>query len=503
MATVAASRAERRIRGAEKPDDHVLVIFGATGDLSRRKLLPGLFHLAETGLLPDGYRIVGASHQDLSDDEFRDFARGASEQFGVLKPSDRSCDWQAFAQRSSYVGGGFGPGSSDAVTEAVARAESELSGARRLFFFAVPPGAFGPIVQGLAEAGLNENARVIMEKPFGTDLKSAKELNALVHALFAEEQVFRIDHFLGKEAIQNILALRFANGMFEPVWNRDHIDHVQIDVPETLTVAQRVGFYDATGAFRDMVVTHLFQLLAFLAMEPPASLQSKAIVDEKVKLFQAMRPLDPDEVVRGQYEGYREHEGVAPTSDTETLVALRACVDNWRWAGVPFYFRTGKRMALGKRIVTIRFKQPPKQMFELVDDRIDAAEHNALTFDLGERGGITARFLAKRPGPTIKLEPATMRFGYEQLSTGVLEAYERLFYDAMIGDRTLFTRADGIERLWEISAPLLDNPPKTRLYPQGSWGPEPGLHDLIAPRRWHLPTIAGLAEFSPASLSGR
>lgn len=186
--------------------------------------------------------------------------------------------------------------------------------------------------------------------------------------------------------------------MFEPVWNRDHIDHVQIDVPETLTVAQRVGFYDATGAFRDMVVTHLFQLLAFLAMEPPASLQSKAIVDEKVKLFQAMRPLDPDEVVRGQYEGYREHEGVAPNSDTETLVALRACVDNWRWAGVPFYFRTGKRMALGKRIVTIRFKQPPKQMFELVDDRIDAAEYNALTFDLGERGGITAAFWPRGPG---------------------------------------------------------------------------------------------------------
>jgi glucose-6-phosphate 1-dehydrogenase len=486
MAVTTAPRAERQIHGVVKPDDHVLVVFGATGDLARRKLLPGLFHLAETGLLPDGYRVVGASKEDYSDDDFREFARQAIEEFGAVKPGEGH--WDEFAERTTYVGGGFGPGTSDPLKKAVNQAESELTGARRLFFFSVPPVAFGPIVQGLDEAGLNENARVVMEKPFGTDLKSAKELNALVHSVLDEEQVYRIDHFLGKEAIQNILALRFANGMFEPVWNRDHIDHVQIDVPETLTVAQRVGFYDATGAFRDMVVTHLFQLLGFLAMEPPASLHAKAIGDEKSKVFQAMRPLDPEkDVVRGQYEGYLDHEGVAPNSDTETMVAVRAHVDNWRWAGVPFFFRTGKRMGEGKRIVTVKFTQPPKQMFELADVSMDKVEHNALTFDLGDQGGITASFLAKKPGPTIELEPATMNFTYKQLGTGVLEAYERLFHDAMIGDKTLFTRDDGIERLWEISTPLLEKPPKAQPYPQGGWGPD-SVNDLIAPRRWHLPS---------------
>jgi glucose-6-phosphate 1-dehydrogenase len=488
MAAVSeAPSAERQIQGVTKPDDHVLVVFGATGDLARRKLLPGLYHLAETGLLPDGYRIVGASREDYTDDEFRDFARQAVEEFGTVKPSGAGCNWDGFAERLSYVGGGFGPGQSDPLKRAVAKAEDELGSTRRLFFFSVPPVAFGPIVQGLAESGLNENARVVMEKPFGTDLKSAKELNALVHSALDEEQVYRIDHFLGKEAIQNILALRFANGMFEPVWNRDHIDHVQVDVPETLTVAQRVGFYDATGAFRDMVVTHLFQLLGFLAMEPPSALMAKAISDEKAKVFEAMRPLDPADVVRGQYEGYLEHEGVSQGSDTETMVAVKAHVDNWRWAGVPFFFRTGKRMGAGKRLVTVKFTQPPRQMFELADVSMDQVEHNSLTFDLGDQGGITASFLAKKPGPVIALEPATMNFTYEQLGTGVLEAYERLFHDAMIGDKTLFTRDDGIERLWEISTPLLENPPKAQPYPQGGWGPD-SVNDLIAPRRWHLPS---------------
>ena len=223
-------------------------------------------------------------------------------------------------------------------------------------------------------------------------------------------------------------------------------------------------------------------------MEPPASFQAKAISDEKSKVFQAMQPLDPErDVVRGQYEGYLEHEGVAPNSDTETMVAVRAYVDNWRWAGVPFFFRTGKRMGAGKRLVTVKFTQPPKQMFELADVSMDRVEHNALTFDLGDQGGITASFLAKKPGPTIELEPATMNFTYQQLGTGVLEAYERLFHDAMIGDKTLFTRDDGIERLWEISTPLLEKPPKVQPYPQGGWGPDP-VNDLIAPRRWHLPS---------------
>jgi glucose-6-phosphate 1-dehydrogenase len=479
------ARAARRIDGVPTPDDHVLVIFGATGDLARRKLLPGLWHLAEAGMLPAGYRIVGVSQDSLSSDEFRELARQAVEQFGDVPPTDG--DWGAFAEHIRYVGGRFGPGTSDPLKRAVEEADADLDGARRLFFFSVPPVAFGPIVRGLDESGLAAGARVIMEKPFGTDLASARELNALVHSVLDEQQVFRIDHFLGKEGIQNILALRFANGMFEPVWNRDHIDHIQIDVPETLTVAQRVGFYDATGAFRDMVVTHLLQLLGFLAMEPPTSMDAEAIRDEKLKVFRSLRPLDPGEVVRGQYEGYLEHDGVAPGSDTETLVALVAHVDNWRWDGVPILLRTGKRMAADRKLVTIAFREPPRQLFPFADDAARRSRQDRLTVDFDERGGITASFLAKKPGPVTELERATMRFGYKSLGTGILEAYERLFHDAMIGDKTLFTSAPSIERLWEVAAPLLDAPPPVQPYAQGGWGPEPAIHDLIAPRRWALP----------------
>jgi glucose-6-phosphate 1-dehydrogenase len=474
----------RRMRGITTPDDHVLVLFGATGDLARRKLLPGLWHLAQTGMMPDGYRIVGASENALDADEFRRLARDAVDEYGVLKSSDG--DWDAFAKRMTYVDEAFGTGRTAGLARAVGHAESELGGARRLFFFAVPPSAFGPIVRGLGESGLAAGARVVMEKPFGTDLASARALNALVHTVLDEEQVFRIDHFLGKEGIQNVLALRFANGMFEPIWNRDHIDHIQIDVPETLGVDRRVGYYDATGAFRDMVVTHLLQLLGFVAMEPPRSMHARALLDAKTAVFESLRPLDPGEVVRGQYEGYRALAGVAEGSDTETLVALVARLDNARWDGVPIFLRTGKRMGADRKLVTVAFHEPPRLLLPFADADARRSRHNELTIDFDERGGITIGFLAKRPGPVIELERATMRFGYESLGTGILEAYERLFHDAMIGDKTLFTRADGIERLWEIAAPLLASPPPVEPYPQGDWGPARAMHDLIAPRRWAL-----------------
>ena len=472
------------VREDLRPRDHVIVLFGATGDLSRRKLLPGLFHLAEARLLPEGYRIVGASIEEFDENEFRAFAKQAVDEFGRLPTDDGR--WDAFVERITYVGGAFGPGSTDGLSGAVGKAEAELDGAHRLFFLAVPPVAFGAIAEGLGSSGLNEDARVIMEKPFGTDLASATQLNATVHSVLDEEQVFRIDHFLGKETVQNILALRFANGMFEPIWNRNHVDHVQIDVPETLTVGQRAAFYEATGAFRDMVVTHLLQVLGFVAMEPPASLSPKSLVDEKVKVFQAMRPIQPGNVVRGQYEGYREHKGVDPISDTDTFAAGKVEIDNWRWAGVPFYFRTGKRLAQGKRVITIAFKDPPRQLFEVSAVEMETFEQNHLTFDLGDQGGITSSFLAKVPGPTIRLAPAHMDFSYGDRGDG-LEAYERLIHDAMIGDKTLFTRADGIERLWEIAAPVIERPPPVLPYPQESWGPN-AVHELIAPRRWHLPT---------------
>ncbi len=356
-----------------------------------------------------------------------------------------------------------------------------------LHYLSVPPVAAASVVELIREAGLVAGSSVVAEKPFGTDLASARELNATMHSVFAEEQIFRIDHFLGKEAAQNVLALRFANGLFEPIWNRNHIDHVQIDVPETLGVEGRAGFYEGTGAFRDMVVSHLLQVLAFVAMEPPTSLSPAAISAEKNKVFDSLRPIDPADVVRGQYEGYRSHPGVGPQSQTETLVALRAEVDNWRWSGVPFYLRTGKRLAEGARIISIAFREPPKSMFPAGAGVGDYGPDH-LTFDLDDSSRLSLSFYGKRPGPGMELDKLSMQFSIAETGgrINVLEAYERLILDAINGDATLFTTAEGIERLWEVSAPLLEDPPELASYPQGSWGPDE-VHDLIAPRHWRLP----------------
>jgi glucose-6-phosphate 1-dehydrogenase len=308
-----------------------------------------------------------------------------------------------------------------------------------------------------------------------------------VHEAFDESQVFRIDHFLGKEAALNMLALRFANGFLEPLWNREHIDHVQIDVPETLSIGTRGDFYEATGAFRDMIVTHLLQILGVVAMEPPPSLEPRALVEEKQKVFRSLMPLTSDDVVFGQYEGYREEQGVAPDSSVETYVAARVWVDNWRWAGVPWFLRTGKRMAETLRVVSIAFREPPKSMFP-DGSGVGVAGPDHLTFDLSDTPRLSLSFYGKRPGPGMQLDKASMQFslGETGQQKDVLEAYERLIYDAMIGDRTLFTTADGIERLWEISDPLLKDPPPVKPYPPGSWGPSE-IDELIAPRRWRLP----------------
>jgi glucose-6-phosphate 1-dehydrogenase len=463
-------------------DPHVIVLFGATGDLAKRKLLPGLLHLAQAGLMPD-FRLVGTSLEDLADDEFRDLAKRACREFARHPASADELD--SFAARLTYVATGAG---ADGLSAAVARAEAELGGKpRRLYHLSVPPAAASDVIALLGDAGLAERARVIMEKPFGWDLESARELNAHVHEVFDESQIFRIDHFLGKEAAQNILALRFANGLFEPIWNRNHIDHIQIDVPETLDVGARAGFYERTGAYRDMVVTHLMQVLAFVAMEPPTALAPVAITEEKSKVFRSLRPIDPERAVRGQYEGYRDEAGVAPDSQTETFVALECRVDNWRWSGVPFYLRTGKRMAEGARIISIAFREPPQSMFPAGSGVGDFGPDH-LTFDLDESSRLSLSFYGKRPGPLMTLEKLSMQFSLVEMHSeaDTLEAYERLIRDAMNGDHTLFTTADGIERLWEVSAPLLENPPDVILYPRGSWGPGQ-IRDLIAPHRWRLP----------------
>jgi glucose-6-phosphate 1-dehydrogenase len=346
----------------------------------------------------------------------------------------------------------------------------------------------------LGGTGLSEHARVILEKPFGTDLASASALNETVHAAFDESRIFRIDHFLGKETVQNILAFRFANGIVEPIWNRDHIDHVQIDVPETLSIGTRAGFYEKTGAYRDMIVTHLLQVVGFVAMEPPTSFSAKALLDETAKVAESLRPIGPEDVVYGQYEGYRYEDGVAADSQTETFVAARVAIDNWRWAGVPFFLRTGKRMAEKRQVVTIAFRDPPRRMF----GSSNGFGPNELVFELGDPARISTSFLAKVPGPTMQLAPAAFTFDYKDSFTSAhqLEAYERLIHDALIGDRTLFTRSDGIERLWEVSAPVLDDPPPVHPYLPGSWGPA-AAQELIAPRRWHLPENGSMSNQSP------
>ena len=460
----------------------VVVLVGATGDLARRKLIPGLFHLSSAGFIP-GCRIIGVSLDDLDLDGFRKAARGALDEFSARKISD--ADWEAFAKSLDYVPMAAGAG---VLKAAVERAEQSLgSESRRLHYLSVPPSAALPAVRMLAEAGLVERSRIVMEKPFGTDLTSSVSLNAKLHEVFDEAQIFRIDHFLGKEPAQNILAFRFANGLFEPIWNRNFIDHVQIDVPETLGLGKRSGFYEQTGAYRDMVVTHLFQILAFMAMEPPTALEPAPISEEKNKVFRSMLPIQPGDVVRGQYTGYRSEDGVDPESETETFIALKCFIDNWRWAGVPFFLRTGKKMAEGQRIISIAFREPPKSMFP-VGSGVGAQGPDHLTFDLADASKMSLSFYGKRPGPGMRLDKLSLQFAMHDtgLIGDVLEAYERLILDAMRGDRTLFTTAEGIERLWQVSTHLLEAPPPVRLYPPGSWGPK-SIHQLIAPHAWRLP----------------
>jgi glucose-6-phosphate 1-dehydrogenase len=482
--TISYPAVERRSsRGTVEPAaPHVIVLFGATGDLARRKLLPGVAHLVTSDLAPD-IRVVGTSLEDYDDATFREFAKKAIDEFGShpLTPEQ----WDKFDDNLVYIPQSAGP---EALAQAVKGAEEQLGeDARRLHYLSVPPKAALSVIQMLRDAGLVDRSRVVMEKPFGTDLESAITLNNKVHETFDEDQIFRIDHFLGKEAAQNILAFRFANGLFEPIWNRNFIDHVQIDIPETLGLDQRANFYESTGAYKDMVVTHLFQVMAFVAMEPPTALEPRSISEEKNKVFRSLLPVKPSDVVRGQFAGYTKLDGVADDSDTETFIALKVGLDNWRWAGVPFYLRTGKKMAEGGRIISIAFKEAPRSMFP-PNSGVGSAGPDHLTFDLADESKVSLSFYGKRPGPGMRLEKLSMQFSTHETERAgdVLEAYERLILDAMRGDHTLFTTAEGIESLWERSMPLLQDPPEAKPYPVGSWGPN-AIHQLIAPHAWRLP----------------
>lgn len=487
---VAAGCAERAQAPAPPADPCAVVIFGATGDLAMRKLVPALYNLRGSGLLSDRFTLIGVGRDALADAPYREKLARDLREF-VAPPIDPGdIDW--VLERASYVSGGF----DDAATyREIGRRLTRGEGGplNAIFYLATPPSLFGPIVDQLGAAGLvDESAgawrRVIVEKPFGRDLETARVLNRQMLGVVQEHQIYRIDHYLGKETVQNIMALRFGNGIFEPIWNRRYVDHVQIAVAETVGVEQRGGYYDTAGALRDMLQNHLFQLLAVTTMEPPASFQAEPVRNERLKVLQAVRPFTEDavtrDVVRGQYTagnlggravpGYRLEPKVSPQSDTETYVGLKVLIDNWRWAEVPFYLRTGKRLASRVTEIAIQFKQPPLALFR--DAPAECVQPNWLALRIQPREGISLQFEAKVPGPRVQLGAVKMDFCYadhfgESPSTG----YETLLYDCMTGDATLFHRADIVEAGWELVAPMLASwragGSPVREYQAGSWGP--------------------------------
>ncbi len=464
-----------------------VVIFGASGDLTKRKLIPAFYHLFLEGLLPKGFAIVGYSRTELSDREFREHAREAVKRFGRREPSGEV--WRDFAQHLSYLPGEFSDeGAMNHLVkhlESIDRRRGTAGG--RFFYAATPPAAYPDIVHRIADAHLQPGAKIVFEKPFGRDLRTARELNDTIHEVFDESQVFRIDHYLGKETVQNVLVLRFANGMFEPIWNRRYIDHVQITVAEDIGVEDRGVFYEQTGAIRDMVSTHLFQVMTFLAMEPPVSFEPDRLRDETVKVLRATMVCDPDRTVRGQYRGYRDEPGVSDESTVETYAALELEVDNWRWAGVPFYLRTGKRLARKASEITLKFRKVPFNVFRGTD--LDLPKRDHLTIRIQPNEGVTLALNAKRPGPGLELGRVTMDFDYErEFQAEIVDSYELLLLEALEGDHTLFLREDAVERAWEVLDDVLSRPSPVVPYDPGTWGP-PEADALIAPRRWHVASL--------------
>jgi glucose-6-phosphate 1-dehydrogenase len=487
-----------------------IVVLGAAGDLTKRKLLPAIYNLKASGLLPRQLAVVGVTRKEKSHEQFREEQTKDIREFAT-----RSVDealWKEIRDALYYQAGEFTDPATYSQLGALLKdvARDHATGGNVLFYLATPPNFFGEIVKRLGEAGLTKQTddawrRVVIEKPFGRDFDSARALNAELRTVLEESQIYRIDHYLGKETVQNIMVFRFANGLFEPVWNRRYVDHVQIMVAETVGVEDRGNYYETAGVVRDMVQNHMFQLLALVAMEPPTSFQADAVRDEKVKVLKAVRSMKPEDVlahaVRGQYgpgevdskavPGYRSEPKVSPSSITETYAALRLQVENWRWAGVPFYLRSGKRLGRRDTEIVIQFRRPPLLLF---DEREEQVEPNRLVLHIQPDEGIEIRMKAKHPGPTMELNTVKLEFSYKQFGeTSAATGYERLLYDSMIGDSTLFHRADMVEEAWRIATPLVDlwaslAPRDFPNYAAGSWGPA-AADALIQQdgRSWWLP----------------
>ncbi|MDQ1728862.1 MAG: glucose-6-phosphate 1-dehydrogenase [Pyrinomonadaceae bacterium] len=480
-----------------------VVIFGATGDLTRRKLLPALYRLTQQRLVPNEFVILGSGRQTLSDDEFRELMKNAIAEFGSDDALDEAT-WQSFAQHLFYLGGDFNdPALYPQLKSKLETLDAEFdTQSNRIFYLATAPEFFGPIAKQLGAAGISKPVRpsgkpaaktkawtrIIVEKPFGHDLASAQTLNKTLASVFDESQIYRIDHYLGKETVQNLLVFRFANSIFEPLWNRQYIDHVQITNAETIGVEGRGAYYEKAGALRDMIQNHVFQVTSLIAMEPPASLSANGVRDEKIKAMQSVRPLAADQiaefVVRGQYgpgtvlgdtvPGYSQEPGVAPDSGTETFAALKLYLDDWRWSGVPFYLRSGKRLQKHVTEIAIQFKEVPQRLFTNADSPL---QPNVLVIRIQPNEGISLRFAAKLPGQAMRIRSVNMDFRYGSSFGGKPpEAYERLLLDCMLGDSTLYARRDMVERGWEIVTPILEAwknpPPDFPNYEAGSWGPQ-------------------------------
>ncbi|MDQ6847542.1 MAG: glucose-6-phosphate dehydrogenase [Candidatus Dormibacteraeota bacterium] len=506
------------LRQGRVPLPCVVVIFGATGDLTKRKLMPALYALAADGQLPPGFSILGAGRTEQSTDQFRELMRESVEKYGRVPLRDDV--WNVFADGLRYCS--FDLEAQDglkAIRDTLEELDRERGTAgNRIFYFSVPPSAFAPLAERLGAEGMSGQeggnfARMVVEKPFGHNLKSARELNGKLHVAFTEEQIYRIDHYLGKETVQNLLVFRFANGIFEPLWSRQYIDHVQITVAENIGVEGRGGYYEESGALRDIIQNHVMQLMAIVGMEAPSNFRAETVRDEKVKLLRAVRPIHPDDAplhtVRGQYGpgwvdgerevGYRDEEGVRKDSVRETFVAVKVEIDNWRWAGTPFYLRTGKRLPKRATEIAIQFRRVPHSPFGgnvatpsglLPADSIDP---NLLVLRIQPDEGITLRFSAKVPGQSMRIRTVNMDFLYDSAFLKESpEAYERLLLDCMLGDTTLFAREDEVEEAWRFCSAILDgwraHPPKVDELPNyeaGSWGPQ-SARDFMARdgRQW-------------------